>query len=342
MRFNDYLKERIVFVLINIGILMVTSALLKVLKVDDYAIIFIGILNFSGILVFYGYEYFNKKKYYDQVLRNLHNLDKKYLISEVMEEPSFLDGKILYEIIREANKSMNDQVAFFNINNKEYKEYIELWVHEIKTPIAACKLLVENNHSKITNSIDEELDRVEDYIEQALFYTRSNSLEKDYLIKEINIKQCINSIIKRNANILIQRGVKIQIENVDKLVYSDNKWVEFMVHQIISNSLKYMGKKDGVLKIYCEENKGEVILNIEDNGIGISKKSLSKVFEKGYTGENGRIFGKSTGMGLYLCKKLCRKLGLSIRIRSEVQVGTLVSILFPANTMIKLGESQNL
>lgn len=314
---------------------MVTSILLAALNVDSYAIIFISVLNFSGIFIFYSYEYFSKNKYYNEVLKNLENLDKKYLISEIMEEPSFLEGKILYEIVSRSNKAMNDQVASFSINSKEYKEYIELWVHEIKTPIAACKLLVENNNSKVTMSIDEELDRVENYIEQALFYTRSNSIEKDYLIKEINIKQCINATIKRNANMLIEKGIKINLENIDKKVNSDNKWIEFMIHQIICNAIKYMDKKESTLKIYCEENQGEVILNISDNGMGISEKSLGKVFEKGYTGENGRIFGKSTGMGLYLCKKLCGKLGLGIGIKSEIKVGTVVSILFPANTYYK-------
>lgn len=314
---------------------MVTSILLAALNVDRYAIIFIGVLNFAGIFIFYSYEYFSKNKYYSEILKNLENLDKKYLISEIMEEPSFLEGKILYEIVSQSNKAMNDQVSSFNISSREYKEYIELWVHEIKTPISACKLLVENNNSKVTMSIDEELDRVENYIEQALFYTRSNSTEKDYLIKEISIKQCINATIKRNANMLIEKGVKINLENVDKKVHSDNKWVEFMIHQIICNSIKYMDKAESTLKIYCEENKGEVILSIEDNGMGISEKSLGKVFEKGYTGENGRIFGKSTGMGLYLCKKLCGKLGLGIGIKSEIKVGTVVSILFPANTYYK-------
>ncbi len=331
MKFWDYFKERIIFILISAGIILFTSILLELLKVDLYVIIFVSVFNFIGMIIFHIYDYFHKKVYYDNVLSNLERLDKKYLISEVIKGADFIEGKIMNEVLQEANKSMNDQVAKFNISSKEYREYIELWVHEIKSPIAASRLMVENNKSLITNSIEEELTRVEDYIEQALFYSRSNSLEKDYIIRKLNLKQWINTVIKRNANILISKGIKVQIENVDMTVYSDSKWIEFILHQIISNSIKYMDKKESILKISCIENNGEVILTIDDNGVGISEKSQEKIFEKGYTGENGRRFGKSTGMGLYLCRNLCEKLGLGIKLQSKDGQGTRVSILFPNN-----------
>ncbi|MFR1707746.1 MAG: sensor histidine kinase [Clostridium sp.] len=350
MKFKDYIKEKIVFLAINLIILMFTGILLKTLRVDSYAIIFVGILNLIGASLFYIYDYCNKRKYYKDLLEGLDNLDKKYLISEVMEEPNFLEGKILYEVIEEAGKAMNDEIATQNIKNSEYKEYIELWVHEIKTPIAASRLTIENNPSSVTKSIEDDLDKVENYIEQALFYTKSNNLEKDYIIRKINIKQCINAVIKRNAKVLIEKGIRIELENVDKIVYADSKWVEFILNQIISNSIKYMNlpntskdenrdkkyKNRGCIKVYCINKKEDIILNIEDNGIGISENSIVRVFEKGYTGENGRIFGKSTGIGLYLCKNLCEKLGLSIKISSKRDEGTIVSVLFPMNKMIIL------
>ncbi|WP_346887317.1 ATP-binding protein [Clostridium sp. UBA1056] len=350
MKFKDYIKEKIVFIIINLMILIFTGILLKALNVDDYAIIFVGVLNFIGASLFYIYDYCNKRKYYKNLLEGLNNLDKKYLISAVMEEPNFLEGKILYEIIEQTDKAMNDEIATLNIKNSEYKDYIELWVHEIKTPIASSRLTIENNPSPITKSIEEDLEKVENYIEQALFYNRSNNLEKDYLIREISIKQCINTTIKRNARVLIEKGIQIQMENIDKVVYADSKWVEFIINQIISNSIKYMklpkgnkeklmdedDKKQSIIKIYCIEKQGEIILNIEDNGIGISENSIGKVFEKGYTGESGRIFGKSTGIGLYLCKNLCKKLGLSIKITSKKGLGTTVSILFPINKLLIL------
>lgn len=334
MSFLEYFKERIIFILINIGVILLSSIILVALSVDSYAIVFVGILNFIGSIIYHIYDFFRKRSYYNEVIRNLESLDKKYLISDLIKEGDFLDSKILYSIIEEATKAMKDYVSETTRNISDYKEYIELWVHEIKTPIATCKLLIENNESKVTNSIGEEIDRVEDYIEQALFYTRSNNIEKDYLIKELNIKNCIYNVINRNANILIAKGVNVKVENADKIIYSDSKWVQFILHQIISNAIKYMNKDNKLIKLYCEEKDSNIILNIEDNGIGMSEKSILKAFEKGYTGENGRKFGKSTGMGLYLCKKMCTKLGLGIKIDAKENEGTTVSILFPINKMM--------
>ncbi|WP_142414167.1 sensor histidine kinase [Hathewaya massiliensis] len=334
MGLMDFIKERILFIIISLSIMIFSSILLAALKVDFYAIFFIFILNLIGISIFHVYDYFNKKKYYNELMLNLDRLDKKYLISEIIDEGDFLDSKILYSIIKEATKAMNDEIASLKINNNEYREYIELWVHEIKTPIASCKLLVENNKSEVTKSIDEEIVKVENYIEQALFYTRSNALEKDYIIKELNLKNSVNKVVKRNANILIERKIKIEVKDLDKIVYSDSKWIEFIINQIVSNSIKYMEKGEGTIRFYTNEIGENIILNIEDTGIGMSEKDVIKAFEKGYTGENGRKFGKSTGIGLYLCKKLVIKLGLGINLTSEINVGTKVSIIFPINRMM--------
>ncbi|MBD7915468.1 sensor histidine kinase [Clostridium sp. Sa3CUN1] len=336
MKMIDFLKERILFIIISILILIFTSILLGVLKVDFYAIIFIFLINFIGILIYHIYDYFNRKKYYDELINNLKDLDKKYLISDVIDEGSFLESKILYHIINETTKSMKDDISNLRINNKEYREYIELWVHEIKTPIASSKLLIENNKSELTKSIGEEITKVESYIEQALFYARSNALEKDYIINELNLKLVVNKVIRRNSKILIEKKVKIEILDIEKIVYTDSKWLEFILNQIISNSIKYIDNKkmENKIKFYTKKIGENIILHIEDNGIGMNEKDVIKAFEKGYTGENGRRFGKSTGMGLYLCKKLTQKLGLGINLESEINKGTQISIIFPINKMM--------
>lgn len=335
MSFLDYFKEKVIFIIINIIVLIITSYLLFGLNVSSYAIILICILNFLASISFFIYDYLRKRKYYNSLLKKLDELDKKYFIGDVVSEGDFLEGKILFEVIEQATKSMKDDISEAVRNSTEYKEYIELWVHEIKTPIATCKLIIENNENEITESIGDEVSKVENYIEQVLFYARSNAVEKDYLIKEINLKDSINSVIRRNANILIEKKIKIDIKDVDKLVYCDSKWIEFILGQIVSNSIKYMNKKESVLSIYGENIGKDILLKICDNGIGMDEKCVIKAFEKGYTGENGRRFGKSTGMGLYLCKKLCDKLGLRISIRSRENEGTEISILFPINDMLK-------
>ena len=317
MSFIEYFKDKVIFIIINIIVLVITSYLLFGLNVSSYAIFIICILNFLASISFFIYDCLRKSKYYSSLLKRLDELDKKYFIGDVATEEDFLEGKILFEIISQATKSMKDDISESIRNSNDYKEYIELWVHEIKTPIATCKLLIENNDNEVTESIGEEVTKVEDYIEQVLFYARSNAVEKDYLIKEINLKKSINAVIRKNANTLIEKRVKVDIRNVDKIVSCDSKWIEFILGQIVSNSIKYMDKKESVLKIYSENIGNDVILKICDNGIGMDEKSVIKAFEKGYTGENGRKFVKSTGMGLYLCKKLCEKLGLGINIKSK-------------------------
>ena len=331
MKLIEYIKEKFVFMVINIVMTLSGVVILKALKVDTYAIVFISILNLIGVFSCYIYDYFNRKKYYDNLFKNLDGLDKKYFIAEILESGDFIESNIIYSVLEECTKSMKDEVVDLKRNINDYKEYIETWVHEIKTPIASARLILENDEGYINKSVLEEIEKVEGFIEQVLFYARSSTVERDYIIKKIPLKNSINSVIRKNANILIEKRVKIQLEDIEKKVYCDSKWIEFILQQIISNSVKYMDKDEKYIKIRCLEKDKNIILKILDNGIGISEKSIEKVFEKGYTGENGRKYNNSTGMGLYLCKKLCLKLGLGISIKSKLAVGTEVTIVFPIN-----------
>ena len=331
MKLIEYIKEKFVFMVINIVMTLSGVVILKALKVDTYAIVFISILNLIGVFSCYIYDYFNRKKYYDNLFKNLDGLDKKYFIAEILESGDFIESNIIYSVLEECTKSMKDEVADLKRNINDYKEYIETWVHEIKTPIASARLILENDEGYINKSVLEEIEKVEGFIEQVLFYARSSTVERDYIIKKIPLKNSINSVIRKNASILIEKRVKIQLEDIEKKVYCDSKWIEFILQQIISNSVKYMDKDEKYIKIRCLEKDKNIILKILDNGIGISEKSIEKVFEKGYTGENGRKYNNSTGIGLYLCKKLCLKLGLGISIKSKLGVGTEVTIVFPIN-----------
>ena len=331
MKLIEYIKEKFVFMVINIVMTLSGVVILKALKVDTYAIVFISILNLIGVFSCYIYDYFNRKKYYDNLFKNLDGLDKKYFIAEILESGDFIESNIIYSVLEECTKSMKDEVADLKRNINDYKEYIETGVHEIKTPIASARLILENDEGYINKSVLEEIEKIEGFIEQVLFYARSSTVERDYIIKKIPLKNSINSVIRKNANILIEKRVKIQLEDIEKKVYCDSKWIEFILQQIISNSVKYMDKDEKYIKIRCLEKDKNIILKILDNGIGISEKSIEKVFEKGYTGENGRKYNNSTGMGLYLCKKLCLKLGLGISIKSKLGVGTEVTIVFPIN-----------
>ena len=191
-------------------------------------------------------------------------------------------------------------------------------------------MIIENNKNDVTKSIDEELDKVENYTEQALYYARSNAVEKDYIIIKANLKDIVNNAILKNKSMLLNQKISLDLENLNQEVYTDGKWATFIINQIIQNSIKYSKDNDKKLSIYSKAMSDKVILYIKDNGIGIKKGEITRVFEKGFTGENGRITSKkSTGIGLYLCKKLCDKLGLAIELNSEKNKGTEVRIVFP-------------
>ena len=204
-----------------------------------------------------------------------------------------------------------------------------MWVHEIKTPIASSKLLIENNYNGLTRKIDIQIDRIENFVEQVLYYSRSDEVGKDYIIKKVELLPLVKNVIRKNQRDFISKRIRLQLGELNEVVYSDSKWIEFIINQILINSIKYSKGKDDKIQIESKEISNTVVLTIEDEGVGIIERDLDRVFEKGFTGENGRKFGKSTGIGLYLCKKLCNKLGLGLEIQSKVNVGTKISIIFP-------------
>ena len=316
-----------IFSVITVAILVVFYNISIYIKI--YIIVTPIVAYTIGILI----EFYRKKTFYDTLKENMEQLEQKYLISEIIKEPSFAEGKILKSVIQDTGKSMLENVNKYKYIQQDYKDYIELWIHEVKLPIATSKLIIENNKNEVTKNIEEELDQIENYVEQALYYARSSTVEKDYYINKCILKDIVNTAILKNKSNLILNKINIELENLDLQVYTDSKWCIFILNQIIQNSIKY--KKDGnsILQINAKENKENVVLNIKDNGIGIKQEELEKVFEKGFTGTNGRIDGKkSTGMGLYLCKKLCEKLGLSIEIESKKDKYTQVKITFPKNS----------
>ena len=199
-------------------------------------------------------------------------------------------------------------------------------------------MIIENNKNEVTKSIEQELEKIENYIEQALFYARSNTVEKDYYIKKTSLEEMVKDSIKKNKNILIPEKITLTLHDLDFEVNTDSKWIEFILNQILQNSVKYKKQDHNLsLEIYAQQGKQNIILGIKDNGIGIKKGEIARVFEKGFTGTNGRKIGKkSTGIGLYLCKKLCDKLGLGIELNSIEEEGTEVKLVFPRGNFMEM------
>lgn len=338
MKFKDFIKDKILLIVMTVISLASVEILLIAYNIELISQIYIiGIISFT-VLVSILFEFKKKKYFYDQLENNMDDLREKYLISAIIKNPNFVEGKILVNTIQDMGSSMIENVNYYKNIQEDYKEYIELWIHEVKIPIAASKLIIENNKSDITKSIDEELDKVENYTEQALFYARSSAVEKDYVITKTNLKEIVNSAILKNKTALLNERVSLDLQNLkNEEVFTDSKWATFIVNQIIQNAIKYSKENEKKIEIYSKEKNDKVILYIKDNGIGIKKGEITRVFEKGFTGDNGRIIGKkSTGIGLYLCKKLCNKLGLGIELNSEKDIGTEVRIIFPKNSYINL------
>ena len=337
MKFSDFIKDKVLLIVSVLLALISIEILLLAYQIGIIAQIYIAAIIIIVIAISIFVEYKRKQHFYNQLKNNMEELHEKYLISEIIKNANFAEGKILKEVMQDAGKSMLENVNYYKCIQEDYKEYIELWIHEVKIPIAASKMIIENHKNEITKSIDEELDKVENYTEQALFYARSNAVEKDYIITKTNLKEIVNSAILKNKSTLLNERISLELKDLEQEVYTDSKWTTFIINQIIQNAIKYSKEEDKKIEIFAKAKEDKVILYIKDNGIGIKQGEITRVFERGFTGENGRKIGqKSTGIGLYLCKKLCNKLRLGIELNSKKDEGTEVRIIFPKNSYINL------
>lgn len=251
----------------------------------------------------------SRKKYLDKLLRMTEQLSERYLIADLMKEPERADDQVFYRILKLSEKSMLENIDAVYQERKDYRDYIEQWVHEIKTPITAMKLLCENHPSSFSRDILIELEKINSFTAQTLYYARSEHTEKDCSIREVSLADIVHGAIADNKYLLRQNGVSIEMEGVAGTVYTDDKWVRFILNQLIGNSVKYRTEKP-LLHFSAKRQGEQVRLIIADNGIGIAEADLPRIFEKGFTGQNGRSIHSSTGIGLYLCKQLCDKLGI--------------------------------
>ncbi len=206
MKFRSFLKDNILSFILLIFVVISIETLLMIYDISIFIRIYIAVsILFIYILGLF-FLYFKKKRFYEKTLKTLDEMDKKYLLPEMIEKPDFLEGKILKRILEDMGKSMTEHVNEFKFLTEDYKEYIELWIHEIKIPIATSKMIIENNKNEATKSIDEELDKIDDYTEQALFYARSNTVEKDYMIKRTRLEKIINNVLFKNKKEFIRKN----------------------------------------------------------------------------------------------------------------------------------------
>ena len=309
--------------------------------------------------------------------------------ADAVERPDSPYAQVAAEALETVSRAANDEVARIRQREVEHREFVEAWVHEVKTPLAAADLIVENARAvalargvedgvepavasdvavpdaiELARSLSRELSRIDSYVEQALFFARATAVDRDYLVRACDLRRLVGDAVKSRAHALIDAGVAVEMEGLEREVFADPKWMGFVLGQLIDNAIKYRrasavapaptgaslpaepdaadstaepDERPHLLFKAQARDEGRaterVVLTVRDNGCGISAADIGRIFDKGFTGENGRTHAKSTGIGLYLVRQLCEKMGLSVQASSVPGAWTAIDITFPTNRM---------
>lgn len=399
MKLTAFLKDKYLLLLLHLICLALLTAFLHITGYPAANIALISIFWLMILTAWLLCTYLGRRNYYKTAFHMLESMDKPYLLGEMLPDSFFLEDNLHREMLRRSNRSVIEKIRLLEDTQKEYREYLESFVHEIKAPISAITLSCENGKTsviteicqmseqypdslnyrqvqkqnsdnrgeyqvqeqtsdspdnlqalnqpsadvlsfdKITYALNQtfrnirmENRKIENYVDMVLYHARSEQVYKDYLIRETGLQEIIYGALEKERLLLIQSHVQAEV-SCSETVYTDKKWCVFIIGQLILNSIKY-SKIAPVLLFYTSCGKDHITLTIEDNGKGIPAEDLPRIFEKGFTGRNGREHGKATGMGLYLCKKLCDRLGIGLRAQSEYGKGTKMLLTFPVSSYI--------
>lgn len=277
-------------------------------------------------------DYARRVRFYRELALSAAHVGRACQLPSLLEEPSFLEGVITYEALGEMAKLANIETSAAHEQLRAHREYVELWIHEAKTPLAAAKLVLATMHGQQATKLKSELERIEMQLDQALYAARSTTLTNDYAIADVNLAAAVGASCKRCAHFLIERGTAVRIDVPPEVtVLADKPWLVFMLGQVVVNAAKY-GAHSVVFSVHDEDvgtPRGRTVLEVRDDGCGIPAADVPRVFDRGFTGAVGREQGSATGMGLYLVAVMCDRMGLGVGIASEEGVGTRVLLSFP-------------
>ena len=323
---KSYLKKNIKVYILFIVFILIFFIMFYLYNLPLEALIYTGSFCFLAALIASFSDYANYKESYKKL-----NFLEQNILNDLDALPKSLDIRIDYyhKIIEKLYEELEKLTQENRQKNTDMVDYYSMWVHQIKTPIAAMNFLLDNEEvdQKI---LQQELFKIERYVEMVLTYIRLDSISSDYVITKINLDEVVKESVKKYASLFINKKIKLNYVSHETMVISDKKWLSFAFEQILGNSVKY-SSSGGEITIETCDNK----LVIEDKGIGIKEEDLPRIFEKGFTGFNGRYEKKSSGLGLYLCKKTLDKLGHHIKISSTVGKGTRVEITFPKEDTLR-------
>lgn len=316
--FGAYIKQKSKILLIILLFCIIFAIVFYLYKLPVEAVIYPSLLCilFGTILIVLD---FAKIKRRHKFLEKLGNMPSAMI--DELPSVSNINDYGYQRIIRSLQKEISQLEADSNNRFNDMVDYYTVWAHQIKTPIASMRLTLQNEDTPLSRKLLSDLFRIEQYVEMIMAFLRLDSTSSDYVFKEHNIDTIIRQAVKKYANEFIDRKISLVYNPINYTVVTDDKWLSFVIEQILSNALKYTRK--GSIKIYMNEN---MMLCIEDTGIGIAPEDLPRIFEKGYTGYNGRSDKKASGLGLYLCKRICKNLDTGITVLSEIDKGTIVRI----------------
>ena len=330
--FGAYLRSRAGFVFGMVALMLVIAGILAVTSSNASAIALVSLCEalFACIALAVGFS--RNREFYQQLDHFCNSPDNARYLSSILDEPRTLEGTLAYRALAVQGKAASDELAARSRDMKDYRDYIELWVHEAKTPIASAQLALSSLHGPGIDEVRGDLDRIESRVEQALYYARSATLSEDFSIEELNLAALARKACRQRSRTLIGSGISLDFAIDEALeVFADAKWVDFIIGQVLENSAKYGAKTvrfEGAVKDAGTKD-GCIELLISDNGDGIPAADVPRVFDRGFTGSQGRAHHKATGMGLYLAAVACERMGLGLRVSSEEGAGTTIALTFP-------------
>lgn len=336
MRFSHYIEEKRFFLLLYVVLTGFITLMMIVSAEGAYAVsniiyINVGCLFLAATYIIGGYFY------HQSFYRELKELIEREGEDGGAAMPASHNGEqqLYMQLFKILHVRHEEELEQLRRERREYQDFIMSWVHEVKLPITASRLLMNNSAGKtsvyLVDKLEDELNKIDNYVEQALYYSRVGSFANDYFITEVSLSQTIKESIKKYSKLFINKHIHVTMWEVQQCVYSDSKWLGFVIDQIVANALKYT-QDGGTISFVFEEDTTQKQLHIRDTGIGIKPEDISRVFEKGFTGASGRQYAKSTGMGLYLARHMAVKLGHRISLQSEEGQYTQVTIHFPKIT----------
>lgn len=315
-----YIKRHIKFVILLFLFLMIFSTVFWLYALPLEPILYSAILSFAILLVFASWDFLAFRKKHKMLL----DLKKRIVYeAEYLPAPRDAIEDDYTQLLKILHEDKISSVSKIDSERQSMIEYYTVWAHQIKTPIFAMRLTLDENSDA---ELLSQLFKIEQYVDMALSYLKLNSTTNDFVIKYTDLDTIVRQSVRKFAGQFVRSKISLDFKETGLKVLTDEKWLGFILEQILSNSIKYA--PNGHVSIFAEEPK---TLVIKDSGIGISPEDLPRIFEYGYTGYNGRMCSKSTGLGLFLCKKIAKKLSADIAVTSQPNVGTTVRIYLDEN-----------